>query len=109
MNQSLTNLGQQPVAKVNDAEMLEEELIELQVNSAAHAMFQAMTWLQFWTKQLVAYPSLAKAALHSIILFPTTYLYESAFSALVHIKTKKRIRLDPSCQMCFSYLKSSRE
>ena len=80
--------------------MLAEELIELQVTSAAHTMFQAMVLLQFWTKQLVAYPNLAKAALLSIIPFPTTYLCESAFSALVDIKTKKRMQLDPSCQMC---------
>ena len=65
--------------------MLAKELIELQVNSAAHAMFQAMTLLQFRTKQLAAYPNLEKAALHSIMQFPTTYLCESAFSALVDI------------------------
>ena len=68
--------------------MLAEGLKELQVNSAAHTMFQAMKLLQFWIKQLVAYSNLAKAALHSIIPFPTTYLCESAFSALVDIKTK---------------------
>ena len=57
--------------------MLAEELIELQINSAAYTIFQAMVLLQFWTKQLVAYPKFAKAALHFIIPFPTTYLWES--------------------------------
>ena len=85
--------------------MLAEEIIELQLNCAAHPMFQAMMLLQFWTKQLVAYPSLAKATLHSIIPFPATYLCESAFSALVDIKTTKRMRLDPSCQMYLSVSK----
>ena len=69
--------------------MRAEELIELQVNSAAHTTFQAMTLLQFWTKQLVAYLHLARAALHSIIPFPTTYFCKSAFSMLVDIRTKK--------------------
>ena len=41
--------------------MLSKKLIELQVNSAAHTMFQAMTLLQFWTKQLVAYSNLANS------------------------------------------------
>ena len=54
--------------------MLGEEIIQLQLNCAAHLIFQAITLLQFSTKQLVAYPSLAKAALHSIIPFPATYL-----------------------------------
>ena len=39
---------QQPfLAKVEDAEMLAEELIKLQANSAAHTMFQAITLLLF--------------------------------------------------------------
>ena len=63
--------------KVEDAQILAEELMELQVNSADHTTFQAMTLLQFSTKQLMAYPTLAKTALHSIIPFPTTYLCES--------------------------------
>ena len=62
-------------------------------------MFQVVTLLQFWTKQLVAYPNLAKAEFYSIIPFPTTYLCNSAFLALVDNETKKRMRLDPSCQM----------
>ena len=97
---------QQPfIAIVEDAEMLAKELIQLQVNTAAQTMFQAMMLLQFWTKQLVAYLNLAKAAVHSIISFPTTYICESSFSALVDIKTKKRMRLDPSCQMFLSISK----
>ena len=85
--------------------MPEEELIELQVNFSAHTVLRAMTLLQFWTKQLVAYSNLAKGALHSIISFPTTYFCESVFSALVVIKNKKRMQLDSSCQMCLSVSK----
>ena len=67
--------------------MLVEELIKLRVNSAAHTMFQAMIALQFWAKQLVAYPNLAKAAEHSIMQFSTISLGESALD----IKTKTRM------------------
>ena len=97
---------QQPfTAKVEDAKILAEEIIELQVNSTANTMFQDMTLLQFWTKQLVAYPNLAKAASHYIISFPTTCLCESAFLALVDTKTKKRMQLYASCKMCLSLAK----
>ena len=51
------------IATVEDAEMLAKEFIKLQVNSAGQTLFQAMT------KQVMSYPNLAKAALHSIILF----------------------------------------
>ena len=85
--------------------MLAEKPTELQANSAAHTMFQAMTLLQFWTKQSVAYLNLAKAAWHCLIPLPKTFLCESGFLALVDIQTKKRMRLDPSCQMCLSVSK----
>ena len=97
------------IAKVEDAEMLAEEIIELQVNCAAYPMFQAMTLLQFWTKQLVAYPNLAKAILHSIIPFPATYLCESAFSALVGIKLQSECDWIQVARCIFQYRKSSRE
>jgi len=41
-----------------------------------------------------AYPVLSSKALKVLIPFPTTYLCEKAFSALVYVKNKFRNRLE---------------
>ena len=47
----------------------------------------------FWIKMTGIYPDFSKIVLKFLLLFPTTYRSESAFSTLVHVKTKSRNRL----------------
>ena len=43
---------------------------------------------------LTSYPNLSTVALRAIFPFASTYLCESGFSALMHIKSKTRNQLD---------------
>ncbi|KAG0715900.1 Solute carrier family 2, facilitated glucose transporter member 3 [Chionoecetes opilio] len=81
------------LADMSDADNLKEELIDLQVNQGCQTKFRTLPLSGFWCDQLVAYPGLARAALEMIIPFPTTYLCEKAFSAMLHIKTIAQNRL----------------
>ena len=47
----------------------------------------------FWATMYGSYPRVAVAALTLLIEFPSTCLYESAFSSMVQIITKSRNRL----------------
>ena len=49
---------------------------------------------QFWSSMLTSYRKLSMEALRVIVPFASTYLCESAFSALMHIKSKARNQLD---------------
>ena len=53
----------------------------------------------FWCHQLNVFPLLAERALNVVVPFVTKYLCESGFSALLHIKTKARNRLNPGDDM----------
>ncbi|KAF3837684.1 hypothetical protein F7725_009452 [Dissostichus mawsoni] len=86
------------IAKVEDVEYLdcEDELTDIQADSLSKKYFQEKGLQKFW---IVKGPSLApKLTLHArtriILPFSTTYLSETAFSALVAIKTKARNTLD---------------
>ncbi|KAF3847255.1 hypothetical protein F7725_020283 [Dissostichus mawsoni] len=86
------------IAKVEDVEYLdcEDELTDIQADSLSKKYFQEKGFKKFW---IVKGPSLApKLTLHAttriILPFSTTYLSETAFSALVAIKTKARNTLD---------------
>ncbi|XP_076041953.1 protein FAM200C-like [Oratosquilla oratoria] len=78
---------------MTDADNLKEDLIDLQVNQGCQTKFRTLPMSGFWCDQLVTYTELAKAALEKIILFPTTYLCEKAFSTMLLIKTTVRNRL----------------
>ena len=86
------------IAKIEDVEYLdcEDELTDIQADSLSKKYFQEKGFKKFW---IVKGPSLApKLTLHAttriILPFSTTYLSETAFSALVAIKTKARNTLD---------------
>lgn len=85
-------------SSLGDVEYLgcEDELCDLQADSVAKEYLHKMGYKKFWiVKGHSVAPRLAKHALRRVILpFSTTYLSETAFSALVAIKTKARNRLD---------------
>ncbi|XP_068209197.1 protein FAM200C-like [Palaemon carinicauda] len=94
MDHSFPEWIQQPfLADMDDDDNLKEELIDLQVNQGCQIKFRIVPLSGFWCDHLVAYPGLSKAALEMIISFATTYLCEKAFSAILHIKTTARNRL----------------
>ena len=83
---------------LKDVEYLgcEDELCDLQADSVAKKYLQENGFKKFWiVKGQAVAPRLAKHAVRRVILpFSTTYLSETAFSALVTIKTRARNRLD---------------
>lgn len=82
------------------AENLKEELVELQHSGEAKVEFAATGGGQdFWCRRLDAWPLLAKTALSVYVPFVTTWLCEAGFSALLHIKDKKRNRLNAEADL----------
>jgi len=67
---------------------MQDELIDLQNDSGFKYMFDTNTICDFWLKD--SYPNVGKEALKKLLLFPSTYLCESGFSTLLHVKTKNR-------------------
>jgi len=89
------------ISTMSDNDLTKDELIEFQQDPRKKADFQTvgLDVRQFWCTQMAAYPHLAKRALNVLIPFTTTYLCESGFSTLLHIKSKCRNRLDVSDDM----------
>ena len=86
------------LAKEEDVEHLqaEDELMDIKSNSLCKRFYAEHGYKRFW---LVKGPGVAPRLAHHattrfILPFATTYLSETAFSALVTIKTKARNRLD---------------
>lgn len=86
------------LAKEEDVEHLqaEDELMDIKSNSLCKRFYDEHGYKRFW---LVKGPGVAPRLAHHattrfILPFATTYLSETAFSALVTIKTKARNRLD---------------
>ena len=80
---------------IDDSNDIMEDLIDMRSNTAIKMEFTDDSLEHFWASQLETYPVLAKKALTVLVAFATTYLCETGFSCLVHIKTKTRNRLDP--------------
>ena len=75
-------------------EEVQDELLELRNDSAGREIFVTKSLSQFWSSMLTSYPELSKEPLRVIVPFASTYLCESGFSALMHIKSKARNQLD---------------
>lgn len=73
----------------------QEELIDLKGDQILRDKFKNLSLTEFWA-QLMNKPVLSKEAEKALLPFPTTYLCEAGFSALVVIKIKYRNRLDAS-------------
>ena len=73
----------------------EEELIDIQSNIAAKRFCEKEGFINFWLEEgNTLAPILTTIAINDCILpFATTYLAETAFSAVTVIKTKARNRL----------------
>ena len=83
-------------------EAIQKEFTELTNDSFAKDEFHSCK-LEFWVKMQHCYPRIGIQALNILVPFPSTYLCESGFSALLTIKSKARNRLhvqsDISCAL----------
>ena len=68
---------------------LQDELIDLR-NDSCSTVYQSVSFGQ----GCVSYPRVAKVCMKVLLPFSTTYLCESEFSSLLHMKTRARNRLD---------------
>ena len=64
-------------------EKVQDELLDLNNDSAGREMFMMKSLTQFWTSMLQSYPKLSTEALSIIFRFTSTYLCESGFSTLM--------------------------
>jgi len=74
-------------------------LIELSSDKELESTFNSMSNSKFWIRMKNEYPNLHEITVRFPLCFSTTYLCETAFSALTVLKTKQRNRLQLS--YCF--------
>lgn len=72
----------------------EEQLIELSCDSKFKMLFPSLPLLEFWFQSKAVYPEISRRAVKYMLPFATTYLCETTFSHLVHMKNKYRNKLD---------------
>ncbi|XP_067933285.1 protein FAM200C-like [Watersipora subatra] len=75
-------------------EQLQEEFLELTNNSALKDDFKELSMEHILVQAQRMYPNISLATFKMLIPFASTYLCESAFSALLTIKSKSRNRLE---------------
>ena len=68
--------------------LLQEQFIDLMNDGNARRLFGEKPCSDFWIKMAQTYPDISKMALKVLIPFPTIYECESAFSAILAIKSK---------------------
>ena len=69
-------------------EEVQNELLDLRNDSADCAMFMMKSLAQFCASMLQSYQKISTKVLCIIVLFTSTYLCESGFSTLMHIKSR---------------------
>jgi hypothetical protein len=72
----------------------QEQLAELSSDRTLRLQFSRLPLLSFWLACFQEYSLLSDKAINILLPFSTTYLCETAFSAVTAIKTKYRSRLD---------------
>jgi len=72
------------------------QLIELSSDKGMESTFNFMNNSKFWIRMKNEYPNLHEIAMRFLLCFSTTYLCETAFSAMKVLKTKERNRLQLS-------------
>lgn len=76
----------------DDFEM-KEEIIVMKEDSSLETEFKEIPLPEFWIRRLNHFPKLASAALSVLLIFPTSWECESAFSQIAIMKNKFRNRL----------------
>jgi len=69
------------------------QLIELSPDKGLEITFNSVSNSKFWIRMKNEYPNLHKKGQLNFFCFSTTYLCETAFSAITVLKTKQRNRL----------------
>jgi hypothetical protein len=93
------------IATLNLSAELESQLIELSCDRGLKTKFESAKKLSdFWLCASTEYPLLCQAAIVVLLPFTTTYLCETAFSAMTAMKTKYRNKLNVSddLRLCLS-------
>ena len=70
-----------------------EECAELRMDRTMKLKFSELPLDQFWLASTSEYPTISRHAIEQLLLFPTTYLCELAFSTLVYMKSNRRSRV----------------
>ncbi|KAJ4931123.1 hypothetical protein JOQ06_025422 [Pogonophryne albipinna] len=73
---------------------LQEDLIDVSSDRSLKMRYSSTPLTQFWCGVEKEYPELGKHALNELLPFGSKYLCEVTFSAMTHIKTKHRNRLN---------------
>ena len=71
----------------------QEEFIALKNDSTAEDAFKEKSLPAYWSAMVDSYPRAASAAIRLLMPFPSTWLCEAGFSALLGIKNKARNKL----------------
>lgn len=74
--------------------MEEGQLLEITNAGALKIMFESTANLPFWIKIKAEYLEITTKAVKILLPFPTTYLCEAGFSAVMATETKLLCRLD---------------
>ena len=86
--------------------LLQKQFIDLVNDGSERRLFSEKSRNDFWIEMAQTHPDISKMALKVLILFPTTYECESAFSALLFIKPKARNLLNAIHDMRVALLKT---
>ena len=71
----------------------QDEFVKIIADSGVRDMFDEKSITEFWPLMCDPYPKVAEIAIRALLPFVSTYLCESGFSTLLHIKTKQHSRL----------------
>jgi len=83
------------IMTVNMSTDIENQLIELSCDNKLKQMFCETSLEIFWAHLCTGnYAELATKAISILLIFPSTYLCEKAFSTMANLKTSKRNRLE---------------
>ena len=78
------------VGGIFDKVHVKGEFLELKFNFTAKDNLKMLDLLAFWAKYLPVYPPILSQVLRVLVMFGSTYLCETAFSARAAIKIKYR-------------------
>ena len=91
-------LIQNPFSAFLDASGIPDEIqdqyFDLKIDSSARILYHEKSLSQFWCEMYGSYPQVSKLAFQVLLPFAMTYLCKSNFSALLHMKTKERNRMN---------------